>query len=211
MGVEREDAMAAKKPRRSRKQSPRQRAIALWKSFRATRWTRTTAISAAAAFVVLLGVLGFAFNTSPPARDSGGGRSPARQLARSEAPAPVTPVRAESTAADIELAGETELRPELERETAPSATLTGCLERSDDEFRLADATGTKAPKARSWKSAFLTKRPASVTVVPDSSGLQLSRHVGFRVTVTGPLEDREMRIKTLRRVSPCGSGARVTA
>jgi hypothetical protein len=208
---EREDAMAVRKPRRSRKLSAEQRMIALWKSFRVNRWNKTTAVSGAVAFIVFLGVLGFAYNGSPPASD-GSHSTPARQLARSETPA--APVVAESPAADISLTADVEAEAgsiELERETVPTATLTGCLERADDEFRLNDTTGTKAPKARSWKSAFLTKRPASVTVVPDSTALQLSRHVGYRVTVTGPLQDREMRIKTLRRVSPCGTGPRVAA
>jgi hypothetical protein len=80
-------------------------------------------------------------------------------------------------------------------------TLTGCLARSDNEFRLNGTTGVNAPKSRSWKSGFLTKRSASVSIVPVSGDLPLSRHVGHRVTVSGTLIDREMRVRTLRRVS----------
>jgi hypothetical protein len=80
-------------------------------------------------------------------------------------------------------------------------TLTGCLARSDDEFRLNDTTGVNAPKARSWKSGFLAKRSASVSIVPASGDLPLVKHVGQRVTVSGTLIDREMRVRTLRRVS----------
>jgi len=91
-------------------------------------------------------------------------------------------------------------------------TLTGCLERSDKELRLNDTSGANAPKSRSWKSGFLTKRAASVAVVPAGSELALSNHVGRRVTVTGTLVDREMRVRSLRRVSTsCENPPRVRA
>src|SRR4051794_1050377 len=38
--------------------------------------------------------------------------------------------------------------------TAP-VTIFGCLERSNDTYRLTDTDGADVPKARSWKSAFL--------------------------------------------------------
>jgi hypothetical protein len=83
----------------------------------------------------------------------------------------------------------------------PPVTLTGCLVQSDDSFRLKDTAGTGAPKARSWKSGFLKKGSASVEVVDASHALTLANHVGRRVSVTGTLVDREMQVRSLRRVA----------
>ena len=85
-------------------------------------------------------------------------------------------------------------------------TITGCLERSDEAFRLTDTTGMNAPTARSWKSAFLKKRPAAIDVIEGGKRLNFASHVGQRVSLTGTLEDHEMRAGSLRRVaSSCSS------
>ncbi|HEX9367560.1 MAG TPA: hypothetical protein VF921_13090 [Vicinamibacterales bacterium] len=84
---------------------------------------------------------------------------------------------------------------------APSVTLTGCLERSDQTYRLKDATGADAPKARSWKSGFLKKGPATIDVVDGAHSLKLADQVGHRVSLTGTLVDREMQARSLRRVA----------
>jgi hypothetical protein len=83
----------------------------------------------------------------------------------------------------------------------PPVTLTGCLVQTDDTFRLKDAAGTGAPKARSWKSGFLKKGSASVEVVDAAHAWTLANHVGHRVSVTGTLVDREMQVRSLRRVA----------
>jgi hypothetical protein len=80
-------------------------------------------------------------------------------------------------------------------------TITGCLERADDTFRLKDTTGADAPRLRSWKSGFLKKDSASIGVVDTADGLRLSDHVGQRISVTGLLVDREMQARSLRRVA----------
>jgi hypothetical protein len=80
-------------------------------------------------------------------------------------------------------------------------TITGCLERADDTFRLKDTTGADVPRLRSWKSGFLKKDSASVEVVDTADGLRLSDHVGQRISVTGLLVDREMQVRSLRRVA----------
>ena len=80
-------------------------------------------------------------------------------------------------------------------------TITGCLEQDDETFRLKNTTGDQAPKARSWKSGFLKKNPASIEVVDASNKAQLPSHVGQRVVVTGMLVDREMQVRSLRRVA----------
>jgi hypothetical protein len=80
-------------------------------------------------------------------------------------------------------------------------TLTGCLERDDETFRLKDTTGLEAPKARSWKSGFLKKSAASIEVVDAANRVKLSTHVGQRVSVTGMLVEREIQVRSLRRVA----------
>ena len=82
-----------------------------------------------------------------------------------------------------------------------AVTITGCLERDAETFRLEKTTGADAPKSRSWKSGFLKKRPASIEVVDAANRLQLSNRVGQRVSVLGVLVDREMQAHSLQRVA----------
>ena len=97
-------------------------------------------------------------------------------------------------------------------ETVARVTITGCLERSDENFRLTNTSGATAPTSRSWKSAFLKKRPATIDVVEAVKRLNLKSHVGERVAVTGTLVDREMRAGSLQRVaSSCSSAPKVKA
>ena len=89
--------------------------------------------------------------------------------------------------------------------SAPKAapvTITGCLERNDETFRLKDTSGADAPKSRSWKSGFLKKGPKPIDVVDSSKRLKLGDHVGQRVSVTGTLVDREMQVRSVKRVAP---------
>jgi hypothetical protein len=80
-------------------------------------------------------------------------------------------------------------------------TIEGCLERDDDTFRLTDTAGTNAPTSRSWKSGFLKKRPAAIEVRDSVKRVNLASHVGQRVSVTGTLVDRQMRVGSLQPVS----------
>jgi len=81
-------------------------------------------------------------------------------------------------------------------------TITGCLDRDGDEFRLTNAAGMGVPKMRSWKSGFLKKSNASaITVVDSNRHSRLQDHLGQRVSVTGTLVNREMQVGTLRSLS----------
>jgi len=80
-------------------------------------------------------------------------------------------------------------------------TITGCLEQDNDVFKLKDTEGADAPQSRSWKSGFLKKRPATITVVDASHRWKLEKHVGERISVSGSLADREMQLKSLSRVA----------
>ena len=80
-------------------------------------------------------------------------------------------------------------------------TITGCLERNDETFRLKDTTGLDAPRARSWKTGFLKKSAATIQVIDATNRVRLPNHVGERVAVTGILNDREMQVRSLQRIS----------
>ena len=80
-------------------------------------------------------------------------------------------------------------------------TITGCLEQDDDVFKLKNTEGTDAPQSRSWKSGFLRKRPATITVVDASHRWKLEKHVGERISVNGSLVDHDLQLKSLSRVA----------
>lgn len=82
-----------------------------------------------------------------------------------------------------------------------AVTITGCLERDAETFRLEKTTGADAPKSRSWKSGFLKKRAVSIEVVDATNRLQLPNQVGQRVSVRGVLVHREVRARSVQRVA----------
>src|SRR5262249_34666447 len=84
---------------------------------------------------------------------------------------------------------------------ASAVTITGCLEQDNDVFKLKDTEGADAPQSRSWKTGFLRKRSATITVVDASHRWKLEKHLGERISVTGSLVDREMDLKQLSRVT----------
>jgi hypothetical protein len=112
--------------------------------------------------------------------------------------------------ATAENAPPAELARKAPEPNSTQVTITGCLERADDTFRLKDATGVEAPRSRSWKSGFLKKGPASIEIVDTANGLKLPDHVGQRVSVTGNLIDRAMHVRSMQRVAAsCTNSARV--
>jgi hypothetical protein len=82
-----------------------------------------------------------------------------------------------------------------------SVTITGCVGGDGDTFWLKDASGVDAPKSRSWRSGFLTKRPSRIELIDASNSLRLSSQVGRRVAATGILMNRELRARSLRSVA----------
>ena len=84
---------------------------------------------------------------------------------------------------------------------AELATIEGCLVQDADQFQLKNTTGGDAPKGRSWKSGFLHKSSKPVDVLDQTRRLNLARHVGERVTITGILDDRELQGTSLKRVA----------
>jgi hypothetical protein len=80
-------------------------------------------------------------------------------------------------------------------------TITGCLERDDEKFRLKNTEGANAPRSRSWKSGFIRRSNSSVDVLDASNRFNLANHVGERVSATGTLVDGDMQLRSLRRVA----------
>jgi hypothetical protein len=185
------------------KKAIRMKKLALWKpaakrrrkSARQPWWRTTPALAGATVSVMLMAVLIAAYQSMEP-----GPAAPARTFAAATpshvepstpAPVPKAAPSAEPAPADAPPAAAT-LTP---------VTITGCLERADEAFRLKDTEGDDAPKARSWKSGFLKKGHTAVDLIDAGNHLNLSTHVGERVTVTGTLVEREFRVRTIQRVA----------
>jgi hypothetical protein len=83
---------------------------------------------------------------------------------------------------------------------APTVTMTGCIEKRGDSLRLTDTEGDDAPRSRSWKFGFFRKGSLPLDLV-DGAQTAPFKHVGERVLVTGTLDDRELRLRSLRRVA----------
>jgi len=109
----------------------------------------------------------------------------------------VSPVTAAKPEADASKTGAANVAP---------VTISGCLERADDTYRLSDTDGAGAPKARSWKTAFLKKGAATVDLVDPGNRVRLSSHVGQRVSVAGTLSEKQLQVKSIRKISTsCGT------
>lgn len=109
---------------------------------------------------------------------------------------PEIPVREVSSTSVIAPASEP-----IESTSPTASTITGCVKSNDGAFWLTDTSGTDAPKSRSWKSGFFKKRSVSVELQDPSRTLRLDTYVGQRVAATGTLVDREMRARSLHKLS----------
>ena len=141
--------------------------------------------------------------------------TPAPRIASTEsrsAEVPDVPIEPKPTAttmrSDDSAAAAISAADEAKTASASSAPVTifGCLEHSNDTYRLTDTDGADAPKARSWKTGFLKKGSASVEVVDPGNRAHLSSQVGHRVGVTGTLSDRQLQVRAIRKISSsCGN------
>jgi hypothetical protein len=82
----------------------------------------------------------------------------------------------------------------------PTVTITGCLEGTSDgeDFRLTETDGAAAPKSRGWRSGFLKKRSAPVSLIAASDASAWRKYIGQRVAVSGVLDSRELQVRSLR-------------
>lgn len=161
------------------------------------RWMRT--FGAETIFIALMCVMAAAMLVAAAHSTSD---TPARPRAAVEPDATLPQPEPTTTVASAGLSSTTDtVEPESVGTTARMTTVSGCLDRSDESFRLKDTSGADAPKARSWKSGFLRKSTASIDVIDATHRLRLANHVGQRVSLTGTLEDRSMQARSLQRIA----------
>jgi hypothetical protein len=197
--------MPVKKPIRMKRKPSRATKSGLNKSRSTQWWTGPPAIAAVAICLATGAVLIAAHQPSDRAETSSVARTADTSSARSEVTAATPLASASTTPADT--TPEADSVPDA---TPAPVTITGCLERADETFRLKDTAGANAPKARNWRSGFLKKGSASIEVIDAPRRLNLPNHVGQRVSVTGMLVDREMHVRSLQRVSAsCSSTPKV--
>ena len=86
--------------------------------------------------------------------------------------------------------------------TSPLVTITGCLESDDQIFKLKDTTGLGCADVTE-----LENRVSEEAVGVDRGhaiqrdGVSLTNHVGQQVALTGTLVDREMNVRSVRRLA----------
>ena len=143
--------------------------------------------------VIAAGGLWFAVRESSNAPQAA---TPAATAAmKPDAPSAATTASAAATPASVKPAETTTVA------AAKPVSITGCLQRADSGFVLRDTEGADAPKARSWKSGFFKKHNAAIDLNDSANAAHLGSHVGQRVSVTGPLVDREMQVQSVRRLA----------
>jgi hypothetical protein len=160
------------------------------------RWMRT--FGAETIFIALMCIMAAAMLV---AAAHGASETPERPRAAAVEADSTLPQPEPAKAADPASSVSDSAEPESVGTTARMTTISGCLERSDETFRLKDTSGAYAPKARSWKSGFLRKSAASIDVVDAMHRLRLANHIGHRVSLTGTLEDRSMQARSLQRIA----------
>ena len=109
-----------------------------------------------------------------------------------------------STIVDVSAMSTTKPETEASKTSAANSapvTIFGCLEQSNETYRLTDTDGVDAPKSRSWKTGFLKKGAATVEVVDPGHRVRLSSHVGHRVGVTGTLNEKQLQARSIRKIS----------
>jgi hypothetical protein len=83
----------------------------------------------------------------------------------------------------------------------PGSSLTGCLENDGDHFKLTNLPEGQAPKARNWKTAYVTKSTKDIEVTGATS-LKLKDHVGHKVTITGTRDgDTHVKATSVKMVA----------
>jgi len=182
---------------RPRPSGPAQRA----RDFLRFPWTlQSRAIALATIFVIGVVTLIAAHQSSPdggsPSADMPSVKHPATMASVSAASGPST-----RTSAAMMTVPSADPDGKARVDTSAPVTITGCLALDNDAFLLKDASGSDAPKSRSWKTGFLKKRPSPIALLDTAHTLKLSTQVGRRVAATGVLANGEMRVRSVQRVA----------
>ena len=151
---------------------------------------RTAAIGLIVVCILGTGIL-IAARSSEPANVAPPAKAPAPAARPATASVSTTVVNAKVAA-----------KPQDANAKAPErVTIEGCLVQDDETFRLKNTTGEDAPKGRSWKSGFLHKGSKNLEIVDARHRLNLAKHVGERVSVTGMLDEKELQGSAIRKVA----------
>lgn len=149
--------------------------------------TRSITAAATAALCAIL-LLTVQINTSAQSKTAA--KAPAKAAPPKATPAKAAPAKA--AAAKVVVAPV---------EPGNSVTLTGCLEAGGRKYMLTDLEGAKAPKGRSWKTGFVTKKSKDVEIVA-TSGVKLGDHLGHKVTVVGVRDgDTHLRARSIKQLA----------
>jgi hypothetical protein len=81
--------------------------------------------------------------------------------------------------------------------SSDTVTITGCLDYDGKSAWLKETSGD-VPRSRSWRSGFLKKRSPRIALVDGPTNA--SAYDGRRVSVTGVLIDREMRVNSVHPI-----------
>lgn len=141
--------------------------------------------------------------TPPDARKPAAPKPAAASASRPPAASPSTgsAPKPAATAATVTPAANVAAKAQSAPLAPATVTITGCLGRDGDGFWLKDVSGAGAPRARSWRTGFLTRRSSRVELVDAPASLRLSAQVGARVAATGTLVNRDLRPQSVRRVA----------
>jgi len=155
---------------------------------------RTAAIGLIVVCILGTGIL-IAARTSEPV-------STAAQPAKAQAPVPAARPATASVTTSV-VGAKVAAKPQGAEAKAPErVTIEGCLVQDDETFRLKNTTGEDAPKGRSWKSGFLHKGSKTLEVVDARHRLNLAKHVGERVSVSGMmLDEKELQGSAIKKLA----------
>jgi hypothetical protein len=143
-------------------------------------------------------------SVKPVAKKSAAKPAPTKAAA-SKAPATtaatIGTIAADTTPAITPVVESRSVAMKKQDEESIATMISGCLEQDNGMFRLKDTDGEHAPKSRSWKSGFIRKGSAKVDVIDAANRFKLATYVGYRVSVSGALVDREIHAQSVRPTS----------
>jgi hypothetical protein len=143
-------------------------------------------------------------SAKPAAKKSAAKPAPTKAAA-SKAPATMSAtsgtLAADTTPAITPVVESRSVAMKKQDEESIATMISGCLEQDNGMFRLKDTDGEHAPKSRSWKSGFIRKGSAKVDVIDAANRFKLATYVGYRVSVSGALVDREIQAQSVHPTS----------
>ena len=166
--------------------------------------TRRMTVAGTAALAILLATV--QINTSAQSKTPA--KAPAKAAPAKPAPAKAAPAKAAPAKATAAKAAPAKVAAAPVVAVVPvdpnTVTMIGCLESDGSNYRLADVQGNLAPKGRSWKTGFVTKKTKNIDLVGVPASLKLQDHVGRKVSVSGLRDDEtHLKARSIRQLGSC--------